>query len=189
VDNHSIIMKVHASILASIIFLSGSDAFSVSPINVERRTAPRCAPLGAKVSNSFIADVAKGAGILSVSLAIISGTANTVNAVEMLPERQQFISVESSTVTLSLGEFADFSMPSYKDATAAAPMTDLKGGRMAQTSFDGSTESASKEEKPLDAAEQAKMAEEKKNATAAKKIAQKAAREKQLADAEAAAKK
>jgi len=180
-------MKVFTSALVSSLVICHSDAFSVTTINHQPKAAPPCAPLAAKMSNNLMRDFAKGAGIFSAAVAIGWGATSPANAVEILSERQAFSSAESSSVALSLGEFADFSMPSYKDATLAAPMTDLKGERMIKTSFDTSATDTSTDKKPLDAAEEAKQAEAKKAAAAEKKIQQKAAREKQKADAEAAA--
>jgi len=108
-------MKVSTSItVALFLVISHSDAFSVSPIYGTPNAGPRCAPLAAKTSNNLLTDFAKGAGIFSAAVAIISGATNPVNAVEMLPEAQPIIALESSSVAVSLGEFADFSMPSYK---------------------------------------------------------------------------
>jgi len=177
-------MKLFTSALPFLLAVCHSDAFSVTPINCQREVSRPCAPLAA---NNLMGDFVKSAGVFSAAVAIGVSATSPSNAVEILPERQAFISVESSSsVTISLGEIADFSMPSYKDATKAAPMTDLKGSTMAKTAFDNSSSDDSNDKNVVDPAAQAKEAEEKKAAAAKKKIAQKAAREKQKADAEAA---
>jgi len=173
-------MKVFTSTLTLLIAVCHSDAFSVNPINCQREASPSpCAPLAA---NKLMGDLATSVGIFSAAVAIGISATSPANAVEIQPA---FISAESSSVTVSLGEIADFSMPSYKDATKAAPMTDLKGSAMAKTAFDDSS-SDTVAKKVVDPAAEAKAAEEKKAAAAEKKIAQKAARVRQLADAEAA---
>jgi len=174
-------MKVFTSTLTLLVAVCHSDAFSVNPINCQREASPPCAPLAA---NKLMGDLAKSVGIVSAAVAIGISATSPANAVEILPERQAIISAESSSVTVSLGEIADFTMPSYKDATKAAPMTDLKGTAMAKTAFDDSS-SDIVEKKAADPAAEAKAAEAKKAAAAEKKVLQKAARAKQLADAEA----
>jgi hypothetical protein len=143
-------MKVSTFALASSLALCHSDAFSVlsSTSNHPKSTTPRGVPLAAeKSSNTWKADFAKGASSFAVAVAIGWGvTLSGASAVDMLPEVHPSFSAEaSSSVTLAIGEYADFSMPSYRDAIDAPVMTNLKGEKMAViTKFGDSEESTSR---------------------------------------------
>jgi hypothetical protein len=126
-------MKVSAYALASSLVICHSDAFSVVSSSGNPRSAPRCVALAAEKSkNNLKADFAKGAASFAAAVAIGWGVTNGVNAAEMLPDMQPSLSAESSSVMVSVGEYADFSMPSYRNAIDAPIMTNLKGEKMVE---------------------------------------------------------
>jgi hypothetical protein len=133
-------MKVFALTLASLILSRHADGFSVISRTSNPKSAPRCVQLSAeKNTNLLNADFVKGAANFAAAVALGWGVASGASVAATLPEMNPSLPMESSSVTVSIGEYADFSMPSYRDAVDAPVMTNLVGGdRMIANPFDNS---------------------------------------------------
>jgi hypothetical protein len=122
-------MKVFALTLASLILSQYADGFSVISRTGNPKSAPRCVQLAAHKNHNLLnADFVKRATSFAAAVALGWGVASGASVAATLPVMYPSLPLESSSVTVSIGEYADFSMPSYRAAVDAPVMTNLIGG-------------------------------------------------------------